>query len=105
MELARHLALTAGGTLVDMAPIVVVLFAFQLLVLRRRPANLARLGAGFASVLLGLTLFLVGLQEALFPLGRLMAEQLTAPGFVQGEGWSICSPPLSASPPPSPSRR
>ena len=87
MELARHLALTAGDTLVDMAPIVVVLFAFQLLVLRRRPANLARLGAGFASVLLGLTLFLVGLQEALFPLGRLMAEQLTAPGFVQGEGW------------------
>ncbi len=87
MELARHLALTAGGTLLDMVPIVVVLFAFQLLVLRRRPAHLARLGAGFASVLLGLTLFLVGLQEALFPLGRLMAEQLTAPGFVQGGGW------------------
>jgi hypothetical protein len=87
MELARHLALTAGSTLLDMVPIVVVLFAFMLLVLRRRPANLARLGAGFASVLLGLTLFLVGLQEALFPIGRLMAEQLTAPGFIQGTGW------------------
>jgi hypothetical protein len=88
MELIRHLAVTATGTLVDMVPIVVVLFAFQLLVLRRRPANLVRLASGFASVLLGLTLFLVGLEEALFPLGRVMAQQLTAADFIQGAGWA-----------------
>jgi hypothetical protein len=34
--------------------------------------------------LLGLTLFLEGLEIALFPLGRLMAEQLTAPQFIYG---------------------
>jgi hypothetical protein len=37
-------------------------------------------------VLLGLALFLEGLELALFPLGRLLAEQLTAPAFIVGEG-------------------
>jgi hypothetical protein len=43
-------------------------------------------------VLLGLTLFLEGLEMALFPLGRLMAEQLTAPEFIYG---SQLNPSLS----------
>jgi len=33
-------------------------------------------------VVIGLTLFLEGLQNALFPVGRLMAQQLTAPEFI-----------------------
>ena len=37
---------------------------------------------GLVFVLLGLTLFLEGLELALFPLGRLMAQQLTAPEFI-----------------------
>jgi hypothetical protein len=37
-------------------------------------------------VLAGLALFLEGLELALFPLGRLMAQQLTSPNFVLGEG-------------------
>jgi hypothetical protein len=37
-------------------------------------------------VLIGLALFLEGLELALFPLGRLMAQQLTSPSFVVGEG-------------------
>ncbi|MGB5623255.1 MAG: DUF1538 domain-containing protein, partial [Gammaproteobacteria bacterium] len=37
---------------------------------------------GFFYVLIGLSLFLLGLEEALFPLGRLMAEQLTAHQFI-----------------------
>jgi len=36
-------------------------------------------------VLVGLTLFLEGLEMALFPLGRLMAEQLTAPEFIYAQ--------------------
>jgi hypothetical protein len=46
--------------------------------LRRRPPHLTRLVIGALYVLAGLTLFLVGLEQALFPLGRLMAEQLVA---------------------------
>jgi len=73
---------TAAGTLVDVLPIAVVLFVFQAVVLRRRPPNLGRTLVGFVYVLFGLTLFLVGLEVALFPLGKTMAAQLTAPEFI-----------------------
>ena len=72
----------ALGTARDVLPIVAVLLAFQLLVLRRPVPNPRRVALGLVYVLAGLTLFLDGLEEALFPLGRLMAEQLTAPSFV-----------------------
>jgi len=65
------------ATLRDVTPIVVVLFGFQFLVLRRKPPNPARIAAGFCYVVVGLTLFLVGLDTALFPLGETMARQLT----------------------------
>ena len=62
----------------DVLPIVAILFGFQVLVLRRRLPNPRRILLGFVYAVLGLALFLVGLEEALFPLGRIMAEQLTA---------------------------
>ena len=69
-------------TLRDVLPIAAVLFGFQVLVLRRRIPNLRRVLLGFVYVLIGLSLFLQGLEQALFPLGRLMAEQLTRPEFL-----------------------
>jgi len=66
----------------DVLPIAAILFGFQLLVLRRPIKNPVRVAMGMVFVLLGLTLFLEGLELALFPLGRLMAEQLTAPEFI-----------------------
>jgi hypothetical protein len=78
MEILHTLGLTTLATLRDVAPIVAILFGFQFLVLRRRPPNLRHVSVGFVYVLLGLTLFLVGLEEALFPLGETMAEQLTS---------------------------
>jgi len=68
----------------DVVPIAAILFGFQILVLRQRITNPARVGVGMVFVLLGLTLFLQGLEMALFPLGRLMASQLTAPEFIFG---------------------
>ena len=38
--------------------------------------------AGFVYVLIGLAFFLEGLELALFPLGKLMAAQLTDPAFM-----------------------
>ena len=67
------------GMALDVAPIVVVLVVFQAVVLRRRLPNPRRLVAGALCVLLGLTLFLIGLEEALFPIGETMAHQLSAP--------------------------
>lgn len=82
MELLWHTMETALATVVDVAPIVAVLTGFQFLVLRGRPVHLRRILIGFVYVLAGLTLFLVGLEEALFPVGRTMARQLTDPAFI-----------------------
>ena len=66
------------ATLRDVAPIAAILVGFQVLVLRRSIPNLRRMLGGFVYVVIGLTLFLVGLEQALFPLGETMAEQLTS---------------------------
>ena len=74
-------ALAEAGlsTLRDVAPIVAVLVLFQVAVLRRRLPNLRGIVTGSALVVVGLTLFLIGLEQALFPIGETMARQLTAP--------------------------
>jgi hypothetical protein len=47
------------------------------LVIRRLPSDWKQSASGLVYVVVGLTLFLVGLEQGLFPLGRSMAEQLT----------------------------
>ncbi len=73
---------TLQATVVDVLPIAAILFGFQLFVLRKNIRNLKQVLIGFGLVLLGLAFFLEGLEQALFPLGKLMAEQLTAPAFL-----------------------
>lgn len=70
---------TLGTTFRDVIPIAAVLIFFQVGVLRRRLPNPRRIVVGFVFVLLGLALFLVGLEQALFPIGETMARQLTDP--------------------------
>ncbi len=72
------------ATMRDVLPIAVIIFGFQFLVIRQPIPNLKRVLVGFFYVLVGLTLFLEGLEQALFPLGRLMAQQLTDPEFIFG---------------------
>ena len=86
MDDLLHFGQTILGLLRDVLPIAGILIGFQLLVLRRPILNPARVGVGLAMVLLGLALFLEGLELALFPLGRLMASQLTDPSFLFGPG-------------------
>ncbi len=76
-------------TVRDVLPIALTLAVFQVLVLRRRVRNLRNVLLGFLYVILGLTLFLVGLEEALFPLGEIMAKQLTDPAFIGGTGAAV----------------
>ena len=75
---------TVMTTVLDVMPIVLIIFAFQYLVIRRPIPNLKKLVIGFVYVLLGLSLFLIGLEQALFPLGKLMAQQLSDPAFISG---------------------
>ncbi len=84
-----QLWITASATVLDVLPIVAILAFFQIVVIRRRPRNLRRILYGFLYVLLGLTLFLVGLEEALFPLGKIMAQQLTDPAFLGVEPTAV----------------
>lgn len=70
------------STIKDVLPIAAIIFGFQFLVIRKAPANLSQILLGFGWVLLGLSLFLLGLEWCLFPLGKLMAAQLTNPEFI-----------------------
>jgi len=77
---------TFRNTIDDVAPIIGTLFFFQYVVLKKPVANLDRILIGLFMVTLGLTLFLVGLEKAIFPLGDTMARQLTAPSFLYAPG-------------------
>lgn len=83
-ELLSHLFNVTLDTVVDILPIIIIIFGFQFLVIRKPVHNLGKIILGFIYVLIGLSFFLVGLQEALFPLGELMAQQLTDPEFIYG---------------------
>jgi len=89
MDILIGFAYTLLTMLRDVLPIAAILFGFQLLVLRRPIKNPVRVSMGMVFVLLGLTLFLEGLEMALFPIGRLMAEQLTAPAFINASGSGV----------------
>ena len=71
-------------TMDDVLPLLVILIGFQLFVIRKKIPNFRRVATGFLFVLIGLALFLQGLEQTLFPIGRLMAAQLTHPGFIFG---------------------
>jgi hypothetical protein len=73
-----------ASTARDVLPIAAVILVFQLAVIRRPIPNFKRVAVGFVYVLIGLALFLLGLERALFPLGKLMAQQLTDPAFIAG---------------------
>ena len=78
--------ITLLTTVQDVVPIVAVLAFFQIVILRRRLPNARRMVVGFVFVLVGLALFLIGLEEALFPIGETMARQLTAPDMLGNLG-------------------
>lgn len=84
MEILNDFLHTLGLTVKDVLPVLVLLLFFQLVILRKPLPNWKRLAFGFVCVVIGLTLFLDGLETALFPLGNLMAKQLSSPKFVFG---------------------
>ena len=82
VDMLNQIGATIMTTFHDVLPIAAILFGFQFAVIRKPLPNLGRVLMGFLWVLLGLSLFLIGLEWALFPLGRLMAQQLTDPAFL-----------------------
>ena len=77
----------------DVFAVSALLLGFQYFVLRQPIPHLRRLLAGLVLVVVGLAFFLIGLELALFPLGELMAAQLSSPQFVFGSDTVPVSPP------------
>ena len=69
-------------TLRDVLPILLVIIFFQLVVLKQPIPHLKKVILGGIYVVLGLALFLMGLEKALFPIGKIMATQLSDPEFI-----------------------
>jgi len=89
----------------DLLPIILVIAFFQLIVLRQPVPQLGQMLAGGLMVLLGLSLFVQGLQMALFPLGEDMAYSFVRKGnlwflllfaFTLGFGTTVAEPALIA---------
>ena len=89
----------------DLTPIVLVIAAFQMLVLRQPVANLLDILVGCACVVLGLALFVRGLESGLFPIGAMLADGLARKAslpwllvfaFGLGFGTTIAEPALIA---------
>jgi len=80
VDVVTESVLILADTALDVLPVAAFLLLFQLLVIRKRPSHdTLHILSGFGFVVLGLGLFLIGLEESLFPIGRLMAAQLTHP--------------------------
>lgn len=78
-------------TLRDVLPILLLVIGFQLFVLKKPVPNQRKVIQGVFYVVVGLALFLTGLEKALFPLGKLMASQLSSPEFLSGMSGSAAS--------------
>ena len=93
------------GATRDLLPIVLVISLFQVLVLRQPFPELVSVLAGLGLVILGLALFVVGLDIGLFPLGEALAEEFARKGslfwllsfaFTLGFGTTVAEPALIA---------
>jgi hypothetical protein len=93
------------SSLRDLAPIVLVIAFFQLVVLQQPIPNLGQLLGGLALVVMGLTFFVYGLEMGLFPIGETMAYAFARKGsllwlvlfaFALGFGTTIAEPALIA---------
>jgi hypothetical protein len=89
----------------DLLPIVLVIAFFQIVVIQQTPENLLQIFIGFFFVVLGLTFFIFGLEQGLFPIGESMAHAFATKGsvfwlltfaFALGFGTTIAEPALIA---------
>lgn len=84
MEFIHDFGIILLATCRDVLPIILLIGGFQLFVLRQPIPHLGSVLIGSVYVVLGLALFLAGLEKALFPLGKIMAAQLCDPVFLYG---------------------
>lgn len=93
------------GSLRDLLPIVAVILFFQFFVIQQPLPDIGRLLTGMLLVVLGLTFFIHGLEQGLFPIGESMAHAFARKGslfwllcfaFCLGFGTTVAEPALIA---------
>ena len=106
--MTRALAVFArrtAGALRDLAPVILVIAFFQIVVLQQPFPNLGNIVVGLLCVIFGLTLFIQGLESGLFPLGEALAQAFARKGsatallafaFCLGFGATVAEPALIA---------
>ena len=82
IEWLDHFTQTLFATAWDILPILLIILVFQLFIIRKPIPHFKKTMIGFVFVLVGIACFLEGLERALFPLGELMAQQLTHTDFI-----------------------
>lgn len=94
-----------AGSIRDLAPIVIVIAFFQIVVLQQPVDDLAGIAFGLGFVIVGLAIFIRGLEMALFPLGENLANTFARKGsliwllifsFALGFGTTVAEPALIA---------
>ena len=93
------------GSLRDLLPIVLVIVFFQFFVLQQPLPDIGQILLGVLFVVLGLTFFIHGLEQGLFPIGESMATAFARKGsifwlvafaFALGFGTTVAEPALIA---------
>lgn len=93
------------GSFLDLAPILAVVLVFQVFIIRQPISDIGSLIVGTLFVILGLTLFVQGLEQSLFPIGEAMAYAFARKGslfwllvfaFCLGFGTTVAEPALIA---------
>ena len=79
----ENLVSTFFATIRDVAPIVLLIGVFQVFVIKKPIPNISSVLLGAVFVIVGLSFFLMGLEMALFPVGEMMAKQLSDPEFIK----------------------
>ena len=93
------------GSVQDLAPIILVIAFFQIVVIQQPFPNLWNVVMGLACVVVGLALFIQGLESGLFPIGEALAQGFARKGsviallafaFCLGFGTTVAEPALIA---------
>jgi hypothetical protein len=101
----KKLLLAMLGSMRDLLPIVLVIVFFQFFVLQQPLPNVGQILLGVLFVVLGLTFFIHGLEQGLFPIGESMATAFARKGslfwlltfaFCLGFGTTVAEPALIA---------
>ncbi len=104
-QLFNNIFKTLMDSVRDLLPIIIVIGFFQLVILQQPIPNLNSILVGTLLVVIGLALFIKGLQMALFPIGENIAYAFAKKGsvvwllifaFALGFGTTIAEPALIA---------